>query len=91
MHRADYRPDHGDGDKQHADASEQEYEELFRIAGPPPEIHWHMYAAKQRHHPMKHVNTPSAMVEPLLPEGLMMSSPICRFLRPSFAPATEAV
>lgn len=41
--------------------------------------------------PMKHVNTPSAMVEPLLPEGLMMSSPICRFLRPPFAPATEAV
>lgn len=41
--------------------------------------------------PMKHVNTPSAMVEPLLPEGLMMSSPVCRFLRPSFAPAAEAV
>lgn len=51
MHRADYRPNHGDGDKQHADASEQEYEGLFRIAGPPPEIHWHMHAAKQRHHP----------------------------------------
>lgn len=37
MHRADYRPDHGDGDKQHADASEQEYENCSS-AGPPPEI-----------------------------------------------------